>query len=225
MKRKIIVMVKVPAAGTVKTRLQPFLTPQESAAIAGAFIKDAESKLHQLNCDVVVCFSPANQRHKLERLLKHSNIFVPQNGDSLGLRMANAFESVLGNETAPTLMVGTDCVLLKVSHLESAFAMLEAGSDAVVGPTEDGGFYLIGLNESHPAIFENVDWSTGATLRQTLGNLQRLALRFEIIEKLYDIDEETDLRRLAAEPASALETAPQTANWLKSHAHVFNTEE
>ncbi len=217
-------MTKVPVAGSVKTRLQPFLSEKDSAGIAEAFIRDTESRVNRLECEAVFCFSPNELGHELGRLLIHESTLVPQTGDTLGERMANAFAEVLGCETSPTLMIGTDCAMLSELHLEKAFSVLEKGCEAVVGPTDDGGFYLIGLRRSRPLVFENVDWSTSETLVQTLGNFDRLGIPFEKIEKLYDIDVENDLRRLVAEPALHAETSVETVKWLNAHDYLFKTE-
>ena len=109
MKRAITSMAKVPVAGTVKTRLQPFLTATQCAELAAAFLRDAESRAKIVCDDTILAYSPADQRAVLENLLSFENILIEQTGADLGARMCVAFEFAFAREKdSSVLMIGTD---------------------------------------------------------------------------------------------------------------------
>ncbi len=115
-----------------------------------------------------------------------------QIGDDLGARMAQAFQIALGNPYKSGIIIGTDIPGITGSILSAAFKSLEE-HDVVMGPTEDGGYYLIGLKNNVPELFENIAWSTGTVFSVTQEKAKELGLSLKILPKLRDLDTEEDL--------------------------------
>ncbi len=149
-------MAKVPKAGKVKTRLQPFLTPGQSADISIAFLQDAENKAKTIEKNLIVAVSPFEKRNKLNEILQHQPVLIEQTGNNLGEKMLNAFKFAIENGSDAIVMFGTDSPTFPADFIEQAFEFLELETDVVLGKTEDGGFYLIGLRILDARIFENV---------------------------------------------------------------------
>ena len=211
MKRAIIIMAKVPEAGKVKTRLQPFLTPEQSAKLANCLLQDTINKAKSLKNELIIAYSPIEKRDFFDNF--HNLNLVAQSGKDLGERMFNAFEFAFDNDLDSVVMIGTDSPTFPPEFIEKAFAYLET-SDAVLGKTEDGGFYLIGLRKLDKRIFENVEWSSEKTFEQTKNNLARLDFSLTELPIWYDVDEPNDLKRLRKDE-HLQQFAPKTFEWLK----------
>jgi rSAM/selenodomain-associated transferase 1 len=218
MNRAIIIMTKVPLAGNVKTRLQPFLSANECAALAGAFLRDAARKAAAICENVVIAFHPPSEIEKLRRITPGQFVFQEQNGDDLGTRMYNAFDFAFRRGSDSVVMLGTDSPTFPADFIERAFDLLQTDADAVLGKTTDGGFYLIGLRVWRKAIFENVLWSSPQTFEQTRRNIINLNLCLCETPVWYDIDTPTDFERLRKEflfDENARLCAPQTFELLQ----------
>lgn len=216
MNRAIIIMAKVPLAGTVKTRLQSFLSPEECAALAAAFLTDTENKAKTVCSKTIIAFSPPDKRAELENLLQYKHAFIEQTGADLGERMFNAFDFVFDKNLDAVVMIGTDSPTFPSEFIAKAFEYLEK-TDAVLGKTADGGFYLIGLRRLYKKIFQNVEWSSAQTFEQTKRNITKLNFNLREIPAWFDIDEPEDLRKLFTEfqiDNRAREIAPETFRWL-----------
>ncbi len=220
MKRAIIIMAKVPLAGNVKTRLEMILSPEKCAQLAAAFLQDAENKAKSVCEDTFVAYFPADKFKNLERTLQKDHIFVEQKGENLGDRMFHAFEFVFSRQFEEVVMIGTDSPTFPFDYLEQAFEYLETNSDVVLGKTEDGGFYLIGLRVLRREIFENVAWSSPQTFEQVFENIRKLELHLRETPAWYDIDEVQDLIQLKHEILqndNAKRRAPQTLKWINEN--------
>lgn len=215
MKRVIIIMAKVPEAGKVKTRLQPFLTPEQSAEFADCLLQDTISKAKSLENKLIVAYSPLEQRDYFDRF--HNLNLIAQDGKDLGERMFNAFKFAVRKDSDSIVMIGTDSPTLPPTFIEKAFEYLEK-ADVVLGKTEDGGFYLIGLKKLDRRIFAYVEWSSERTFEQTKKNLEKLGFSLAELSIWYDVDESKDLERLK-EDEYLQEFAPKTAEWLKTSCH------
>ena len=222
-------MAKVPRAGNVKTRLLPCLTPAECASLAEAFLLDAIHKTRDSGDSLIVAFAPASEKNYFARFDDVNLIVLEQRGADLGEKMRNAFEfAFLENSDASVVMIGTDSPTFPASFIEQAFEFLETDSDAVVGKSDDGGFYLIGLRRKiHPQLFENVEWSSPKVFEQTARNIERLKIKLKLVPAWYDVDAPDDLRRLRDEISgdeTAQKIAPQTFRWLTPHSGVFGAD-
>jgi hypothetical protein len=219
----MIVMCKAPAAGTVKTRLAPFLSAEKAADLAGFFAVDAVKKAQNICENTIVAF--AGEKEMLETILPQNLIWVRQTGADLGERMHNALRFAFGQNFSPLIVIGTDSPTLPSEYIKIAIRILqEKLTDAVIGETEDGGFYLLGLNQPNQQIFQNVRWSSPETLLQTVRNIKQLNLHLTTLPVWYDVDTPEDLRRLKSEIENhslAQTLAPATASWLERHKQIF----
>lgn len=213
MKCAIIIMAKVPEAGKVKTRLQPFLTPEQSAELAECLLQDTINKAKALENKLIIAYSPPERRDYFNSF--HNLNLLAQNGNDLGERMLNAFEFAFDNDSDSVVMIGTDSPTFPPDFIKKAFAYLEQ-NNAVLGKTEDGGFYLIGLQKLDKRIFANVEWSSEKTFEQTKNNLTNLEFSLAELPIWYDVDEPKDLERLWKDELLQ-EFAPKTAEWLKTN--------
>lgn len=214
MNRAIIIMTKIPRAGNVKTRLQPFLTPAQSAEIAAVFLQDSEEKAQKICDKTIIAFTPPEKKDDLFNFVSSKNTFIAQSGKDLGERMFNAFEFAFENGSDSVVMIGTDSPGFPAVFIERAFNFLE-NSDAVLGESEDGGYYLIGLKTLRKEIFENVEWSSPETFVQTVRNIENCGLSLTCVPKWHDVDFPEDLRRLKTELLENPKLAPKTAKWLE----------
>ncbi len=210
-------MAKVPNAGAVKTRMQPFLTETESEELSTAFLLDAAQKTSIIDCETIIAFSPIDEEAKLKRILKYQHIFVGQEGKDLGERMFNAFEFAFKRGAEAAVMFGTDSPTFPSEFINRAFEFLEKGADVVLGETEDGGFYFIGFREHAREIFGNVEWSTKDTFHQTLSNIKSRKLKLEMLPRWYDVDIPIDLDRLHSELRREPNSAVYCEKWFKQN--------
>lgn len=217
MKRAIIIMAKVPISGNVKTRLQDALTPEKCAELAAAFLKDTFNKAKSVCENTIIAFFPPSEKNKLVEILSDETFFIEQTGENLGERMFNAFEFAFSQKTDSVVMIGTDSPTFPADFIEQAFEFLELETDAVLGKTEDGGFYLIGLRVLPTEIFENVHWSSAETFEQVYQNIMRLNLHLREVPSWYDVDKKQDfecLKKELRQNMNSRKRASQTFEWI-----------
>lgn len=209
-------MAKVPTAGNVKTRLQPFLTPEQCAELAECFLLDTFSKLSSLSTKIIISYAPSEERDALQKLLPLQKTFIEQKGNNLGEKMFHAFQFAFMQKSNAVVMIGTDSPTFPSEFIEQAFEQLKT-SDAVLGETEDGGFYLIGLRTMRPYIFENIEWSSPKTFHQTARNIKKLGLKLALLPTWFDVDLPADLERLRSDLVENPSIAPITFDWIKKN--------
>lgn len=213
MKRAIIIMAKVPRAGNVKTRLQPFLSAEQCILLSEAFLEDTVNKAKRISEKLIIAFSPADERGYFDKFGDEKLILIEQKGSDLGERMFKAFQFALSQNSDSAVMIGTDSPTFPADYIEQAFEFLELETDAVLGKTSDGGFYLIGLRKSNKEIFENVAWSSDKTFEQTYQNIMKLDLHLREVPSWFDVDEKDDLLKLKEQfifSQNAVRRAPKT---------------
>lgn len=214
MEHSIIIMAKVPRAGNVKTRLQPFLSPEQCAEISEAFLEDAINKAQNAADELIIAFSPPSERDYFTKF-ENKFRFVEQKGANLGEKMFNAFQFAFLNNSDAVVMIGTDSPTFPPEFITQAFNRLEK-SDAVLGKTKDGGFYLIGLRGLRKEIFENIGWSSAETFEQTARNIENLGWLLALLPVWYDVDFPEDLELLKKDLAENSIIAPKSFEWLKN---------
>jgi glycosyltransferase A (GT-A) superfamily protein (DUF2064 family) len=173
--------------------------------------------------EVIVAYSPADGRAPLETLFGAGGLlWHEQRGEGLGARLEAAAAHAAGLGYGPLIIIGADSPTLPPPFINGAVASLAAGeSDVALGPTEDGGYYLVGLRRNPEGIFRGVAWSTPQAFSQTAANAARSGLRLLELPRWYDVDTAADLLRLRDELArdvGARVRAPHTHRWLLSHA-------
>lgn len=192
----LIIFMKAPRLGTVKTRLLPQLAPGQALTLYRAMAEDLVVKFRKVaEFDLQIHFWPPDAEKELERWLGAGLNYIPQNEGNLGSKMHRAFAHAFQQGYHKAVIIGSDLPTLDQFHVQEAFRQLET-HDAVLGPTEDGGYYLIALKSLHPELFANVPWSTGQVLSQTLENARRAKLRIAQLNPEADLDTFPDVRRL-----------------------------
>jgi rSAM/selenodomain-associated transferase 1 len=215
-------MVKAPRAGEVKTRLVPPLSESDAASLAASFAQDTVLNAQRVSGNVLVAYAPADSHADLEAILPSDVLWFAQHGDNLGERLDSVAEHVSSLGFSPFVILGADSPTLPTSFIQEAFKALTSGdSDIALGPTEDGGYYLVGLHSPVLGLFQNIDWSTASAFLQTAANAAKLRLRLRTLPYWYDIDTPADLKRLRDEMRSSEESrsrAPNTYRWLLDRA-------
>ena len=211
-------MIKAPRAGEAKTRLVPALSAEDAASLAACFARDALAHARRVASEVLVAYTPADARPALAELFTGPIIWQEQEGADLGARLEAIAAHAARLGYGPLLIMGTDSPTLPVSFICMARDALAAGdADIALGPTEDGGYYLVGLRHAVPGLFQNIDWSTSRAYRQTASNAARLNLRLLSLPPWYDVDTPQDLARLQHEiwtNKQVQELATATHHWL-----------
>jgi len=217
----VVVMVKAPRAGEVKTRLVPPLSQTEAASLAACLVRDTVLNATRVAGNVLVAYSPADARITLEPILPPGLLWFEQYGANLGERLDSVAKHVFSLGFSPFVILGADSPTLPTDFVRDALsALASAEADISLGPTEDGGYYLVGLHGPARGLFQDIDWSTPSAYEQTAVNAARLNLRLRALPYWYDVDTPTDLRRLCDEMRSTEEApsrAPNTYRWLENH--------
>lgn len=195
--RALGVLGKVPRAGAVKTRLSPPLLPEQAAALYAAFLRDSLLLGITLGLgEVWLICPPGSELAALGGQIPAGVRLVAQREAGFGAAMEEALGLLLG--LAPrAILIGSDSPSLPAAYVERSFGLLESGScDVVLGPADDGGYYLIGLRQAQPALFREIDWSSERVLAQTLARAEAAGLRVALLPPWYDVDDHVSLRRL-----------------------------
>jgi rSAM/selenodomain-associated transferase 1 len=196
---RLILMTRYPVPGLVKTRLIPALGEDGAALLHRRMTERTLETARAVASaiEIEVCYTDAGETRMREWLGESVSLCEQRPGD-LGRRMWRAFEAAFADGAPCAVTIGADSPGLTAEHLETAFERL-AEYDLVLGPAEDGGYYLIGLSRPIPQLFEGVAWSTDAVLTQTLRIADELELRASGLDVLGDVDRPEDLARVPAE--------------------------
>ncbi len=192
--RRLLLFTKPARPGKVKTRLIGDLTPAQAADLHAAFLDDLLERLRAGRFAVTLAWALDAE----DVIPDGAFPGIRQRGDDLGDRLYNALSEAAAGGAAVAAL-GSDHPTLPVAVAERAFDLLEAGADVVLGPAEDGGYYLIALRAEAVArrLFEDIAWSTGRVFAATLERIAELGLRLELLPMASDVDTPDDLRRLA----------------------------
>jgi rSAM/selenodomain-associated transferase 1 len=197
-------MAKAPGFADVKSRLQPPLTADEARALATAFLLDRLDGVAALS-DVVplLAFTPPAAASVLRSLAPSGVGLLAQRGAGLGERLTCLFDDLLAEHRA-ALALDADSPTLPMTWVAEGAAMLADGmADVVLGPSEDGGYWSVGLRAPCPALFTDVPWSTDRVLETTLARARALGLRVRLLPRWFDVDTEADLKKLCDEIAAS----------------------
>jgi rSAM/selenodomain-associated transferase 1 len=214
--RMLVIMAKAPRPGMVKTRLGPTLSPAAVTAFYCCLLEDTLALARSLKAgDVeVAIMCPESDVNELARLAGSEVSVVAQKGEGLAAGLTSVFAHFVENRERCTIAFNSDSPHLPRSVLEDAFETL-AVHDVVVGPTHDGGYYLVGAKASHPMLFAHDGMGTSSALETLLSRARGLELSVGFADSFYDVDVVDDLTRLAEELRLAPARAPRTAAWLK----------
>ncbi len=190
----LLVFLKRPTPGEVKTRLAPDLGAQAAADLYRVLAEETLRRTVPRPGDYgrLLCFAPANARREMREWLP-GETWLAQKGGDLGDRMAHAFREAFRRGARRAVLIGSDAPSLTRELVLTAFAAL-GDNDLVLGPARDGGYYLVGLSRPCDVLFREVPWSTPEVLRVTLERAGALGLRAWLLERLRDIDTLDDVR-------------------------------
>ncbi|NTU85148.1 MAG: glycosyltransferase [Chloroflexales bacterium] len=202
----LFVMAKQPLAGQTKTRLCPPLSPQGAATLYEGFLRDTLDLMAQVP-DVRrgIAFLPIDAESYFRKLAPAMEL-VRQRGSDLGERLDNLISATLQAGAPLVVVIDSDSPTLPAAYIQAAFAQLASGTDLVLGPCDDGGYYLIGLRQPQPRLLREVQMSTPHVLHETLVIAAELGLRSSFLPCWYDVDTAAELERLRAELAIASPT-------------------
>lgn len=202
-RRVILVFLKWPEPGRVKTRLAAEVGAGEAAEIYRHLAEKVVGIVNEAPADEIrILFDPPGRESDIRAWLEPSleasasMIFQAQASGDLGDRLGAAFESVFQDENTLAVAIGTDCIEIDSSTFEETWSILDSDdSDAVFGPARDGGYYLVGLGGTQAALFADIPWSTAKTLPATLEKAEASGLRVALLDQKRDIDTLADWRR------------------------------
>jgi hypothetical protein len=210
----LVVMAKAPRPGMVKTRLAQSLPVEAVTELYCCLLDDTMALARSLGTVEVVIMCPAADVDELNRLARGAAAVVSQKGEGLAAGLTSVFARFAAPARQRVIAFNSDSPHLPAAVLGSAFEAL-TDHDVVVGPTNDGGYYLVGAKAAHPTLFYGDGMGTKSALQALLARARELQLSVGFTDPFYDIDEEGDLARLAAELRLAPARAPRTAVWLK----------
>jgi rSAM/selenodomain-associated transferase 1 len=214
----LAVMAKAPVAGQVKTRLVPVLTEEEAAELCRALLLDQLNHLGKLETsDLYLAFAPEPYRRLMQQLAPPCFRLFPQEGEDLGARMQAVFATLFAAGHKHIVLVGGDLAPVPPRFIEEAYDFLAAAEHRVVlGPSRDGGYYLVGCNRPTPQMFHGMTWSHGQVLTQTRAKLASLKIDSHLLPTWFDIDTPDELDYLQARLGGAgADAAPNTFQWLR----------
>jgi rSAM/selenodomain-associated transferase 1 len=218
----LIIFAKKPTPGRVKSRLIPLLGADRAAKLYLCMLKDILERTANLaGMDQFLFYQEDEGAAAFFAELAPTIAAAPQRGSDLGERLAHAFADIFSKGYTRALVIGTDSPDLPLPFLQDAVDRLQRGADAVIGPTDDGGYYLLGVNGKQPELFRQIPWSTSAVFAATMARGASLGLRMEILPSWYDVDRAEDLQRasLVAEGNEAPRTREMVLKMREKPVH------
>lgn len=227
----LAIMTKAPRAGQVKTRLTPPLSPEEAAALNICFLSDTAAAIAQVddNARGIGCYTPVGAENEYHDILPPAFQLIAQRGEHFGDRLIFAVADLLRVGFASVCLIDSDSPTVPPRAFAEAVRVLAAPNERlVIGPSEDGGYYLIGMKHPLRRIFEDITWSTERVLEQTLARAAELKLDVHRLPVWYDVDDRATLRRLCQEllgpnEASSGFAAPATRQFLQERMIEVST--
>lgn len=222
----LAVMTKAPQAGKVKTRLVPPLTPEEAAELNKCFLRDTAATIslscsgglrppnalqarshpgaHRAPLQYAACgiavYTPVGAESSYIDILPDDFSLLPQRGNGFGERLYFATEDLFKCGFESVCLIDSDSPTVSAANFGHAVELLASPDDRIVlGPSDDGGYYLIGLKQPHREVFEEIDWSTERVLNQTIRRATGIGLEVKLLPTGYDVDDGESLRRLCNE--------------------------
>jgi rSAM/selenodomain-associated transferase 1 len=193
---KLIIFVKAPRPGAVKTRLAKSIGAPAAAAAYQQLVQTLLNQLQGLS-GVEVCFSPDDAAGEVQHWLKEDWCSSPQGDGDLGLRLQAAFQRAFHAGAKRVAIIGSDCPAVRVEDIRESWSGLQT-HDVVLGPATDGGYWLIGLRQLQPNLFRGVHWSTENVFAETIQRVQHAGLSVQLLRELADVDTDRDWRAFLA---------------------------
>ena len=224
----LAVMTKAPQAGRVKTRLVPPLTPEQAAELNKCFLRDTAAAISSAcsrsetatgACGIAV-YTPVGAESAYTDILPADFSLLPQRGEKFGERLYFAVEDLFNCGFESVCLIDSDSPTVPAENFQKAIELLSMSEDRVVlGPSDDGGYYLIGVKKPHRHLFDQIDWSTERVLIQTMQRATEIGLEHKLLPTGYDVDDGVSLQRLRREllaNTTSADAAPHTREFLAS---------
>lgn len=192
MKHALAIFAKTPVPGLVKTRLTPPLSPEEGADLYRCMLLDTIARVRTLRIDTFIFFD--GEETFFQRIAPGMPL-IPQSGAGLGERLEHAFSMLASLGYRSRAVIGSDAPDLPLAYIRESFDLLESGRDAVFGPAEDGGYYLVALNCGNGSLFRDIPWSTSRVLEKSLQQGKETGIATALVPTWYDVDGIDDLYR------------------------------
>lgn len=208
--KTLVIFTRYPVEGKTKTRLIPAIGAKKASKIQQLMTENIVTKADQLNSNIKVkIYYAGGNQTLMEQWLGCDRDFTPQSEGDLGQKMYSAIETNVSLTNMPVVIIGIDCQCLTIDILETAFSVLDH-HDLVLGPAEDGGYYLIGLNKPIKSLFTNIEWGKNTVYQNTLNIAKKNKLSIFSLPMLNDIDRAEDLVNLPSNIQAILnsETSP-----------------
>ena len=198
MNNNILLFVKYPKNGGVKTRLAKSIGDAAAVSLYKCFVEDILSSLQGLNAHIWICYYPESAKDDMAVWLGSSYFYLLQKGGNLGKRMQHCFKSSFDKGFEKTIVLASDIPEISENIINNAFKSLEY-KDAVIGPSYDGGYYLLGFNKKsyNTEIFDDISWGTNFVYEETLGKIESYKLRYSVLDKINDMDTIDDIRKFS----------------------------
>ncbi len=200
----LAVMAKAPRPGKVKTRLSPPLTPEQASDLNACFLRDTVACLHEATlaalAEWVISYTPQGEEAAFAGILPERAFLLPQRGVGFGERLLTTAEDLFACGFSAVCLIDSDSPTVPSTEFVTATQRLLSSEEcAILGPSEDGGYYLIGLQQPHPQLFERISWSTDLVTAQTLDRAAGIDLQIHLLRQWYDVDDESSFSRLQSE--------------------------
>jgi len=216
-------MTKAPHAGKVKTRLTPPLTREEAAALNICFLRDISQAIGRVggNARGIGCFTPVGNEEMYRNIFPAEFQLLAQRGGDLRQRLIGATEDLFAAGFASVCLINSDSPTAPTPVFAEAVRWLSSShEDVVIGPSDDGGYYLIGIRKPQPRLFEAIDWSTDRVCAQTIERAAEIGVGVRLLPACYDVDDRRTLHRLCSEllgsdASDDPEVAPATRHFLR----------
>ncbi|MGA1791683.1 MAG: TIGR04282 family arsenosugar biosynthesis glycosyltransferase [bacterium] len=223
--RCIILFVKYPEKDKVKKRLSEEIGADAAVALYNNFVLDLLASVMGLSIPLWVCFYPPDHSEKFSLWLGSQYHFIPQKGKDLGERMKNAFSRAFEHGFRKVVLIGSDIPDLPMDIIDEAFLSLDP-SDMVIGPTCDGGYYLIGFGSDRfvPEIFEGITWGAHTVLKETLDICILKGKRIYALPEWQDVDTLSDLRELEKRNQNTPFSRSGTMAYISAHQHILREQ-
>ena len=217
-KNSVLFFVKYPTAGSVKTRLAEQFGSNAAADLYRNFVTDILATLKSLDANIKIVFAPPDSKDPFQQWLGKEYPYIPQTGQHLGQRMKNAFLQAFGEGFNRVVVIGSDSPDLPEEYLELAFHALDM-NDVVIGPSSDGGYYLIGFarNSFLPEAFEQISWSGNKVSEQTVNILKQHRQSLYLLPQWHDVDTLPDLKSFLRRNENSTFTKSATMSYLMEH--------
>ena len=235
------VMAKAPRPNHAKTRLVPPLTPHQAASLSACFLRDTTENIREADCSVplagYVAYAPAGAEALFDGMLAKGtglvladgSIAAPAGVDGFGRCLFHAVVSLLGQGYGAVCLVNSDSPTLPTAYLQRAAAALaQPGEQVVLGASDDGGYYLIGLKAPHATLFQDIAWSTDKVATQTLTRAAMSGLDVVALPMWFDVDDAGSLARLTEELSRPADGGPTpyaahaTRGWVLEHGYAMD---